>query len=462
MFLAHQWLESRAAPSTSFASLSWKLPMRDKALTRVFMAMQLFGWAGYTVIIWTVFLSRKIHRHPAWIMFCLAWLISCVSYVLLFLAGEMDSDHPNGTLCLVQACLIYAVPVLTASATLALIIHLWFNVRTVVFHIETQHARTRDFLLCLFPYIPALSFFFGVLWYGLENPKDVKPGDSCMYCVVGASFPGKASAIYVALILAAGVGIEVVIATTLYNNWRSYTRNSKDSFALIIRVVLFTAFGFMSIVISLVYLSHSKHGAVPDVFMGLRTSSFSSRRRVAPYRDAHCYLPIRLRWSRMLHGGAVPVFSFFIFGTQLDLIYAWFPCLRPPAPGAPFPHHKATASLVAKPLLHGDRPMTISTFGTQPSMATQNGWRRADGPEPSPAKEASGLRILVAQRIPIQPQSPSRVSPVMIIPRKWSGAVGLERERVRPADTRHGHYAHLPSEEGAETFAAKVARGRTI
>lgn len=45
--------------------------------------------------------------------------------------------------------------------------------------------------------------------------------------------------------------------------------------------------------ISLVYLSHSKHGAVPDVFMGLRTSSFSSCRRVAPY--THRYLPTRLR-----------------------------------------------------------------------------------------------------------------------------------------------------------------------
>ncbi|KAG9218191.1 hypothetical protein CCMSSC00406_0010215 [Pleurotus cornucopiae] len=164
----------------------------------------------------------------------------------------------------------------------------------------------------------------------------------------------------------------------------------------------------------------------------------------------------------MLYGGAVPVFSFFIFGTQLDLIYAWFPCLRRPTSGVPFPHHKATASLVAKPLLHGDRSMTISTFGTPPSMASQNGWRRADGPEPSPAKEASGLRILVTQRIPIQPQSPSLVPPVRIISRKWNGAMGLERERVRPADTRYGHYAHLPSEEGAETFAAKVARGRTI
>ncbi|KAF9487201.1 hypothetical protein BDN71DRAFT_678664 [Pleurotus eryngii] len=51
----------------------------------------------------------------------------------------------------------------------------------------------------------------------------------------------------------------------------------------------------MSIVISLVYLSHSKHGAVPDVFMGLRTSSFSSNRRATPY--AHCYPPIRLQWS---------------------------------------------------------------------------------------------------------------------------------------------------------------------
>ncbi|KAL4252175.1 G-protein coupled receptors family 2 profile 2 domain-containing protein, partial [Pleurotus pulmonarius] len=245
-----QSFDSPDTAPTILAARAWKPPMRDKALTRVFMGMQLFGWAGYTLIIWTVFLSRKIHKHPVWIMFCLSWLISCVSYVLLFLAGEMDSNEPNHTLCLVQACLIYAVPVLTASATLALIIHLWFNVRTVVFHIETRHARTRDFLLCLFPYIPALCFFFGVLWYALEKPEEVKPGDSCMYCVVGASFPGKASAIYVALILASGVGIEAVIATTLYNNWRSYTRSSRDSFALIIRVVLFTAFGFMSIVSS--------------------------------------------------------------------------------------------------------------------------------------------------------------------------------------------------------------------
>ncbi|KAL0958182.1 hypothetical protein HGRIS_000345 [Hohenbuehelia grisea] len=289
MYLSIHLLSIDSLADSPLSARAWKMPMRNESLTRVFIVLQICGWVGFTIILWTVFLARSTIKRPhTWINFCLCWLLSCVSYLLLFLAGQQDSPHPTYELCLIQASSVYAAPPLTASATLALIIQLWFNVRSFVFKVQPRHQGLRDVVLFTFPYIPATGFFVSVLVYGIQHPTEVKPADHGMFCNIVPSLPGKASAIYVSLILAATIGIEAMLATALYRDWTLYTRSRRHSFALIIRVALFTAMGFITITVSLIYLMHTRHGAVPNIFIAI-----------------------------------LPVTAMIFFGSQTDILHAW-------------------------------------------------------------------------------------------------------------------------------------------
>jgi len=287
MFPVHLSRDSSSL-THSLSQRSWKMPMRNNDLTTAFIVLQIIGWVGYTLIVWTVAFAKSIERHHTWINFCLCWLLSCVSYVLLFLAGQQNNPHPTYQLCLIQASLVYAAPSLTATATLSLVLQLWFNVRSIVFKAQSNHQPLRNVVLFTLPYVPATVFFTTVLVYGIQHPLEVQPADHGMYCNIVPSFPGKASAIYVMLTLAATIGIEFVIATVLYRNWTSYTRSKRHSFAMIIRVVLFTIMGGLTITVNLIYIMHTKHGAVPNIFIAI-----------------------------------LPVISVIIFGSQLDIFRVW-------------------------------------------------------------------------------------------------------------------------------------------
>jgi dipeptide/tripeptide permease len=57
-------------------------------------------------------LVRGIRRHPVWINFALTWIIFGISYILLYICGQAHGPEPSLSLCLSQAALVYAAPVL--------------------------------------------------------------------------------------------------------------------------------------------------------------------------------------------------------------------------------------------------------------------------------------------------------------------------------------------------------------
>ncbi|KAE9397758.1 hypothetical protein BT96DRAFT_921215 [Gymnopus androsaceus JB14] len=81
-----------------------------------------------TLILFSAILSQQVKRLATWYTFCLSWTISCLSYLLLFFFGEIHSPEPSNVICITQAALMYLVPTLTASTTLSLLIHSWYNV----------------------------------------------------------------------------------------------------------------------------------------------------------------------------------------------------------------------------------------------------------------------------------------------------------------------------------------------
>jgi hypothetical protein len=81
---------------------------------QAFVALQILGGVSFILILLSAIVAqyRGASRHPTFFSFCLAWIIFCVAYSLLFLAGQ-QTIVPDHKLCIVQSALIYSAPPLS-------------------------------------------------------------------------------------------------------------------------------------------------------------------------------------------------------------------------------------------------------------------------------------------------------------------------------------------------------------
>ena len=82
----------------------------DKPGIYVYLTLNIIGGVGMLVMLLTAAASPKVHRLPTWYSFCIAWLLSSVSYTLLFISGQQFTSQPIYSVCFIQAALIYSMP----------------------------------------------------------------------------------------------------------------------------------------------------------------------------------------------------------------------------------------------------------------------------------------------------------------------------------------------------------------
>lgn len=269
-------------------------------LLEYFFTVQITGGVGVLIVLLTVLLSSRVRRHTVWTSFCVTWIISVVSYCLLLIAGQQTGAQPNPTLCLIQASMIYGAPVLTAQSMLCLVCQLWSTLKRNS-SAKVQGERTaQTILLLVFPYTIYVLALVESLVIGLLNPTKVVRAPSDIYCIISNTIPGKVSGVIVIITEAITIFYEARIGLIVYYNWRHFNRpdtTGSISPTLMIRVAVFTFFGFVTIAASLVLLSHVA-SIVPNVFIAI-----------------------------------MPLAAFLVFGTQLDIVRVWI-FWRPAPPPA--------------------------------------------------------------------------------------------------------------------------------
>jgi hypothetical protein len=275
--------------------------MRNPALITGFVTVEMLGWIGCFILLLTVVLSRKIQRHATWINLCLAWILSGISFSLLFIGRQQLKDKPNPNLCLLQAALVYASPLLTSSATLSLAIHLLFSIHSSLYSVpETERFhRIRTTILVIFPYLTYIAVFIWVVVMGAQHPKAVFRLPSGLICGIKIETPGRFSAAFVAATTIVTVSIEGVIITEMWRNWRAYKGENKDALVMIIRVLCFSFCSAVSAAVTLVYLRNRKPS------------------NIAMYRMVPALNPLAF---------------FIIFSTQKDIFDTWMFWRQRPQP----------------------------------------------------------------------------------------------------------------------------------
>jgi len=178
-----------------------------------------------------------------------------------------------------------------AGTTLALALQLWLNVCPLPAsrRICTISSRHHDLTLIVFPYVVPLIEFFSSLGYAARHPEQATLTNSGMFCGLNHSLPGKISTIYSALLMIPTVFVECMILQHIYRNWyKSSYNKGRDTFAMMIRFALFTLFGIVGVIVSVLNLTVEADSAVVNILESLPPMSFV-----------------------------------FIFGLQEDLVHVW-------------------------------------------------------------------------------------------------------------------------------------------
>lgn len=88
---------------------------QNRLLIHLYVGFNLFGLLGTAIMALTAIFSRSTPRHATWLNFAFSWIVSAVSYTLLFFSGQLEKPEPDFGVCLAQAALVYAAPPLYAK-----------------------------------------------------------------------------------------------------------------------------------------------------------------------------------------------------------------------------------------------------------------------------------------------------------------------------------------------------------
>ncbi|EAU87081.1 hypothetical protein CC1G_05770 [Coprinopsis cinerea okayama7 len=254
----------------------------DQGLFTAFLTMHMFGALGSLIVLLTAALSPSIPRHATWYSFMFSWFLSSTSYSLLLLTGNKDNPRPPYALCVTQASLIYAALPMTTGTVIAVVLQVYFNVKNWMS--DTEHRANPILLRALIaaPYCMHLAMFIGSLVVGLKHPETVQRPSNGFFCNYVIRIPSRISSISVAVLTIPTIVLQGMTFWALKRNWM-LLRGS------ILRVLSFSFFGVVAIVLGIVFATGSAQG---PAFLNVIVAT-------------------------------VPVAAVLIFGSQKDILNTW-------------------------------------------------------------------------------------------------------------------------------------------
>ncbi|KAF9047040.1 hypothetical protein BDZ89DRAFT_1127106 [Hymenopellis radicata] len=250
-----------AAPTSQ---LGYNIPVFDSLLV-----------AGFLLLLATLIvaaLSQQVRRSKTWFSFLGAALVWSLTYLVLL--GQQFGRAPSYGLCVFQTCLIYAVPPLTATAGLCMVVELYMRVSCAVFE-KAVNERVVWFIanalqLVLLPPVVHLAVFIEASAVALAHRQLVSREDFGLYCHLDSStsidvaLPSKTSAIVsmVATSMAA-LFLGYIVYLLVYHGRKSslYTEGMTHAFSvsLFIRTALLILISMVGVALAAV--SWTRDGA---------------------------------------------------------------------------------------------------------------------------------------------------------------------------------------------------------
>ncbi|KAF5380783.1 hypothetical protein D9757_007106 [Collybiopsis confluens] len=245
---------------------------------KVFVALQFIGAALFLAVMLTAALTPRVRRYATWYTFCISWILSSLSYTLVIVINAYSNGSNSDLLvgsrawevCLTQAALMYASPILTGFSSLAMCLHVLLYIRAALQVPMLQVKAITTTLLAVVPFIIYIIMFVVLFMVsglsilvdtklikgkqlGRANPAAVQINPSGYYCHLELQGPGIAGS-SVAILACVGVAVaETWMAVEVHRHHASLPRASQPM-AFIIRVLLFGFVDLFTLIVGLLFL----------------------------------------------------------------------------------------------------------------------------------------------------------------------------------------------------------------
>ncbi|KAA1467986.1 hypothetical protein DENSPDRAFT_833164 [Dentipellis sp. KUC8613] len=252
------------------------------------------GQAGLPLLVFT-FLTKRVHRHPTFINFCITMIIYSVIFCLVFYTTEYnDTPTPSRGLCLAQASMIVGAFPMASMAALVLVFEIWATCQgadSAMLNFITKTSTT--VILILIPYVALAGFTIVSALVAAKIPDSAKFANG-FYCSIQL-YPIRRLIVPIVnlVIVTVIVVFEVAIVVQWYRRWHRL----KESFPLAerrpdamlcFRVALFNFYTIITLATAIPFATNS---------------------------GAHAF-------SYIVDAG-LPIATFLVFGTQKDVFIAW-------------------------------------------------------------------------------------------------------------------------------------------
>ncbi|KAF7433395.1 hypothetical protein PC9H_005345 [Pleurotus ostreatus] len=249
---------------------------------------------GLPLLLLVIMLSKKIQRSAAFLNMLVVWIIvgMCVlhqsklellmmesiygtsrSSTLLLYAGKQSGEEPPKMLCLFQAALIYGMPPMTSTATLALVLQMFLSVRKAYLgeKLTPGDGILRTWLLLIAPYVALLLTVIATAVVGASNPSKISRNRRFFYCSVEADPLTDTMTVVAASILLATVILEIWTVVYLYRLSRTIKRTGGKVSSIIdlsfpIRIIAFGFYVMIALSLSLLSIT-TPRSPVPDLMI---------------------------------------------------------------------------------------------------------------------------------------------------------------------------------------------------
>jgi len=227
------------------------------------------GHIALPILVATFLFAKTVPKHPGVLTVCFTWILSGVFSTLLFYVGEHKGPEPSQGLCIAQASLLGAVPMMTCSALLLLDYRIWRTYDGHDVHIRPESRRQKYIQLVIYviPFIVFGIFVAIAASLALNHPHRVDREQRYFYCSLDWAPFSTAVAVLSALFCFVAAGLEVLIAVKLSRHWhllRSEDHLTDEKLSLVLRTSIFTSYLLASSMVNLVSI-WVPLGVVPDM-----------------------------------------------------------------------------------------------------------------------------------------------------------------------------------------------------
>ncbi|KAK0491455.1 hypothetical protein IW261DRAFT_1437771 [Armillaria novae-zelandiae] len=296
-----------AEPGTSFLADSFYITLFDILQGLIFSLLLL--------VFLTALFSSTVNRSKTWFIFMGSVAEWCASYLLLI--GQQVGSPPPVALCTFQSAGIYSSNPFVTSAAFVLVFELFINLKAVLNHTGPMSVKW-TWGLVMFPVLVYMIVFIWVIAVGISHPNLVELDYTHMFChiivspEIGLAQPFVVSATMTLLAEILVVVFSVWTNIILFKHKRKtgeFLSENSSPFsmsAFIRRNALMTALTTVGIIFAITSFVNPSDSNFPAWNLGLT---------------------------------AMPICTFLLFGTRMDLLRVWF-CL-----GIPLGHRTQTSSV---------------------------------------------------------------------------------------------------------------------